>query len=148
MWKSLFVTSGDAIVFIDADLTGWGTALRVRAARADAHRSGRARWSRVSTTGSSTTARTRTRPQGGRVTELVARPLLNLWWPDLAAVVQPLAGEWAVRREVMGAVSVPVGYGVEMAVLLDVYDRTGSTRSPRSTWASGRTRTSPCTTSA
>ena len=39
-----------------------------------------------------------TSTEGGRVTELVARPLLSLWWPELAGVVQPLAGEWAARR--------------------------------------------------
>jgi glucosyl-3-phosphoglycerate synthase len=53
------------------------------------------------------------------VTELVARPLLSLWWPELTGVVQPLAGEWAIRRELMESLSVPVGYGVELAVLLD-----------------------------
>ena len=56
---------------------------------------------------------------GGRVTELVARPLLSLWWPELTGVVQPLAGEWAIRRELMESLSIPVGYGVELAVLLD-----------------------------
>ena len=124
MWKSLFVTSGDAIVFIDADLTGWGThfvsgLLGPMLTDPDV-RLVKGFYDRVLDDGSDTHT-----PQGGRVTELVARPLLNLWWPDLAAVVQPLAGEWAVRREVMGAVSVPVGYGVEMAVLLDVYERDG-----------------------
>ena len=53
------------------------------------------------------------------MTELVARPLLSLWWPELTGVVQPLAGEWAIRRELMESLSVPVGYGVELAVLLD-----------------------------
>jgi len=59
------------------------------------------------------------------VTELVARPLLNLHWPDLAAVVQPLAGEWAIRRTTFSRLSVPVGYGVELAVLLDVVAASG-----------------------
>jgi glucosyl-3-phosphoglycerate synthase len=56
---------------------------------------------------------------GGRVTELVARPLLSLWWPELAGIVQPLAGEWAARRDLMESLSIPVGYGIELAVLLD-----------------------------
>ena len=64
-------------------------------------------------------------PQGGRVTELVARPLLNLYWPELSQVVQPLAGEWAVRRSAFSAQSVPIGYGVELATLLDVHRRGG-----------------------
>ena len=58
---------------------------------------------------------------GGRVTELVARPLLALHWPALAGVVQPLSGEWAVRRTAFASYAVPVGYGVEIAALLDTY---------------------------
>jgi glucosyl-3-phosphoglycerate synthase len=53
------------------------------------------------------------------VTELVARPLISLWWPELAGVVQPLAGEWAARRSLMESLSIPVGYGVELAALID-----------------------------
>ncbi len=60
-----------------------------------------------------------TSTEGGRVTELVARPLLSLWWPELSGVVQPLAGEWAARRELMESLSIPVGYGVELSTRLD-----------------------------
>jgi hypothetical protein len=63
--------------------------------------------------------------EGGRVTELVARPLLSLWWPELAGVVQPLAGEWAARRHLMESLAIPVGYGVELAALLDTASRHG-----------------------
>jgi glucosyl-3-phosphoglycerate synthase len=56
---------------------------------------------------------------GGRVTELVARPLLSLWWPELSWIVQPLAGEWAARRALMESLPIPVAYGIELAVLLD-----------------------------
>jgi glucosyl-3-phosphoglycerate synthase len=42
-----------------------------------------------------------------------------LWWPELTGVVQPLAGEWAARRELMETLPIPVGYGIELAVLLD-----------------------------
>lgn len=62
---------------------------------------------------------------GGRVTELAARPLLNLHRPDLAQLVQPLAGEWAGRRSLLGSLSFPVGFGVEIAVLLDTHERFG-----------------------
>jgi glucosyl-3-phosphoglycerate synthase len=62
---------------------------------------------------------------GGRVTELVARPLLNLWWPELAGIAQPLAGEWAARRSLMETLPIPVGYGVELAVLIDTAQRHG-----------------------
>src|SRR5690242_6980487 len=57
---------------------------------------------------------------GGRVTELLARPLLNLFWPDLAGFVQPLAGEAAGRREVLARVPFVSGYGVEIAMLIDL----------------------------
>jgi glucosyl-3-phosphoglycerate synthase len=62
---------------------------------------------------------------GGRVTELVARPLLNLFWPRLAGFVQPLAGEFAGRREVLERVPFVSGYGVEIAMLLDLLDLVG-----------------------
>jgi len=62
---------------------------------------------------------------GGRVTELLARPLLNLFWPDLAGFVQPLAGEAAGRREVLGRVPFVSGYGVEIAMLVDLLDLAG-----------------------
>jgi glucosyl-3-phosphoglycerate synthase len=62
---------------------------------------------------------------GGRVTELVARPLLNLFWPDLAGFVQPLAGECAGRRQVLEQVPFVSGYGVETAMLVDLLDLVG-----------------------
>jgi glucosyl-3-phosphoglycerate synthase len=57
--------------------------------------------------------------EGGRVTELMARPLLNMHEPLLAGFAQPLAGEFGARRELLEAVEFPVGYGVEIAVLID-----------------------------
>jgi glucosyl-3-phosphoglycerate synthase len=57
--------------------------------------------------------------EGGRVTELVARPLLNLHFPALAGFTQPLAGEIAIRRDLFERLSVPVGYGVEIAMMID-----------------------------
>jgi glucosyl-3-phosphoglycerate synthase len=57
--------------------------------------------------------------EGGRVTELMARPLLNLHVPLLAGFSQPLAGEFAARRDLLEAMSFPTGYGVETATLLD-----------------------------
>ncbi len=57
--------------------------------------------------------------EGGRVTELVARPLLNLHFPRLAGFDQPLAGEIAIRRDLFRRLSVPVGYGVEIAMMID-----------------------------
>jgi glucosyl-3-phosphoglycerate synthase len=62
---------------------------------------------------------------GGRVTELLARPLLNTWWPELSGVVQPLAGEYAGRRDVFETVPFVAGYGVEIGLLVDIAERRG-----------------------
>jgi glucosyl-3-phosphoglycerate synthase len=62
---------------------------------------------------------------GGRVTELVARPLLNLFAPALAGFAQPLAGETAARRGLLESIPFPVGYGVEIALIIDVAERVG-----------------------
>jgi glucosyl-3-phosphoglycerate synthase len=134
MWKALFVSQGTLLVFVDADLTVWTTQFVVsllgplldrpetllvkgfyrRLLAAEGAQAGHGDTS-LGGTG-----------LGGRVTELVARPLLNLWWPALASVVQPLAGEWAARRSLLETLPVPVGYGVELAALLDTYERHGT----------------------
>ncbi|MGH3282749.1 MAG: glucosyl-3-phosphoglycerate synthase [Trebonia sp.] len=62
---------------------------------------------------------------GGRVTELMAKPLINLFYPQLAGFVQPLAGEFAARREVLSSVPFFTGYGVEIGMLIDVCDQVG-----------------------
>ena len=62
---------------------------------------------------------------GGRVTELTARPLLNLFYPDLAAVRQPLAGEIAARRELLEQLPFATGYGVDIGLLIDAYSLAG-----------------------
>ena len=62
---------------------------------------------------------------GGRVTELTARPLLNLFYPELAAVRQPLAGEIAARRELLERLPFVTGYGVDIGLLLDAYAEVG-----------------------
>jgi glucosyl-3-phosphoglycerate synthase len=124
LWKSQFVTGGDVLVFIDADLTGWGphfvSGLLGPLLTDETVRLVKGFYDRVLDDGSGATT-----PQGGRVTELVARPLLNLYWPALSQAVQPLAGEWAIRRTTFAQLEVPTGYGVEMATLLDVSLRFG-----------------------
>jgi hypothetical protein len=69
---------------------------------------------------------------GGRVTELTARPLINLFYPELSGLVQPLAGEMAGRREVLEAVPFFTGYGVETGLLIDILEQFGL-------WAIGQT---------
>jgi glucosyl-3-phosphoglycerate synthase len=63
--------------------------------------------------------------EGGRVTELTARPLLKLFYPELAAVEQPLAGEVGARRELLARLPFVTGYGVDIALLLDAYRAVG-----------------------
>jgi glycosyltransferase involved in cell wall biosynthesis len=60
---------------------------------------------------------------GGRVTELAARPLLNLFYPELSGFVQPLAGEYAGRRQALEQVPFFVGYGVETGLLIDLWSK-------------------------
>lgn len=62
---------------------------------------------------------------GGRVTEIAARPLINLFWPELAGFVQPLAGEYAGRRGTLERLPFVSGYGVEIAMLIDLLDEVG-----------------------
>jgi glucosyl-3-phosphoglycerate synthase len=118
LWKSLFVARGDLLVFVDADLTHWGphfvTGLLGPLLADQQVLLVKGFYERLFTGSDGSTS-----ADGGRVTELVARPLLSLWWPELTGVVQPLAGEWAARRSLMESLAVPVGYGVELAVLLD-----------------------------
>jgi len=62
---------------------------------------------------------------GGRVTELMAKPLLNFFYPDLTGFVQPLAGEFAASRDLLFRTPFLTGYGVEIAILIDVLGEVG-----------------------
>ncbi len=118
LWKSLLVTTGDLLVFVDADLTHWGphfvTGLLGPLLDDPGVLLVKGFYERLYAGDDGSVS-----ADGGRVTELVARPLLSLWWPELTGVVQPLAGEWAARRGLMESLSIPVAYGIELAVLID-----------------------------
>jgi glucosyl-3-phosphoglycerate synthase len=126
LWKSLFVLRGDIILWLDADITNFhprfvsgplGPLLtdpqigyvksfyRRPLAR---EQGGGAR-----------------ELEGGRVTELAARPLINMFWPHLAGLIQPLAGEYAGRRSLLEQVPFCTGYGVEVGLLIDIAERFG-----------------------
>ena len=62
---------------------------------------------------------------GGRVTEILVRPLFSLFFPELTALMQPLSGEYAARREVLETLPFPIGYGVETSHLIDLYQAHG-----------------------
>jgi len=120
LWRSLLVATGDVICFVDADLREFSadfvtgivgpllTEPDVQLVKAmyDRPLAGSA-------------------GQGGRVTELMARPLLNMHWPQLAGFVQPLGGEYAARRSLLERLPFPVGYGVELGMLVDALHLVG-----------------------
>ncbi|MEU3241949.1 MULTISPECIES: glucosyl-3-phosphoglycerate synthase [unclassified Streptomyces] len=120
LWRSLLVTSGDIVCFIDADLREFSSdfvsgivgplltdpGVHLVKGMYDRPLAGAA-------------------GQGGRVTELMARPLLNMHWPQLAGFVQPLGGEYAARRSLLERLPFPVGYGVELGMLVDALHLVG-----------------------
>lgn len=124
LWRSLFVTRGDLVVFIDADLEDAGphyvTGLLGPLLTDPGVDLVKGFYDRPLLTDTGVVAN-----GGGRVTELVARPLLNQHWPELAGLVQPLAGEYAARRALLEDLPFPVTYGVEIAMLIDVVSRIG-----------------------
>lgn len=119
LWASLLASSGDLVVWLDGDITSfhpdWVVRLlaplldddSVALVKAFAHRP-------------------QTMGGGGRTTELVARPLMSLFFPEIAALQQPLAGEYAGRRSVLEQLPFVQGWGVEMALLIDVAQRFGA----------------------
>ena len=125
LWKAQFVTSGDIVVHLDSDLIEWGThfvtGLVGPLLESDDVLLVKAVYDRPLLDATGHEVET-----GGRVTELVARPLLALHWPELVGVVQPLSGEWAIRRTLLERLWMPVGYGVEIAALVDTARRAGA----------------------
>lgn len=120
LWRSLAATSSDLLVFVDADLSDFTprfvTGLLGPLLTDPSTAFVKATYDRpIREDGVVVPA------GGGRVTELVARPLLNLYWPDLAGFVQPLGGEYAARRSLLEQLPFPTGYGVELGLLVDTW---------------------------
>jgi glucosyl-3-phosphoglycerate synthase len=124
MWRALQGLTGDVVCFLDADSQNFGPHFACGMlgpllcdARIQFVKGFYRRPFRVGDV---------TLPEGGgRVTELTARPLLNMFYPELAAVEQPLAGEVAARRELLERLPFVSGYGVDIALLLDAYRAVG-----------------------
>lgn len=125
LWRSLLVTEGDVVCFVDADLrefhADFVTGIVGPLLTDPDVEFVKAMYDRPFTGGPDGGAG----GQGGRVTELVARPLLNLHWPRLAGFVQPLGGEYAARRTLLERLPFPVGYGVELGLLVDALHLVG-----------------------
>lgn len=124
LWRSLAAANGEIVVFVDADTEAFtegfvcgliGPLLEDRDLKLVKGAFDRP----------FTSAGVRIEGGGGRVNELVARPLLNSFFPELSAVRQPLAGELAARRTALTALPFRTGYGVEIALLIDFYRRFG-----------------------
>lgn len=124
LWRSLAATTGDIIVFIDSDLIDPDPMFVPRLVGPLLTRDGihlvRGFYRRPLKLGAAEEA-----TGGGRVTELVARPLLAALRPELGCVLQPLGGEYAGTRELFTSVPFAPGYGVEIGILIDTYDRFG-----------------------
>ncbi|TLQ45201.1 glucosyl-3-phosphoglycerate synthase [Streptomyces marianii] len=120
LWRSLLATVGDVVCFVDADLKEFSADFvsgTVGPLLTDPEvQFVKAMYDRPLGDAPG---------QGGRVTELVARPLLNLHWPQLAGFVQPLGGEYAARRSLLERLPFPVGYGVELGLLVDALHTVG-----------------------
>lgn len=124
LWKSLYALQGDIIVWVDADIAniapkfvyglvgplleddsiGYVKAFYERPMRSS---------SGIASSG------------GGRVTEILVRPIFSLFYPELARLIQPLSGEYAGRRHLLEQLSFSVGYGVELGHLVDIYHKFG-----------------------
>jgi len=124
LWKAIYQLEGDIIVYVDADISNihprfvYGLVApliyreEVKYVKAFYDRP-------LALSGSVRTS------GGGRVTEILVRPLFSLFFPDLTGMIQPLSGEYAVRREVLEQIAFPIGYGVETSHLIDVYHKFG-----------------------
>ncbi len=125
LWKALYVTKGDIIVYLDADIKNihhrFAYALIGPLILFDNIKYVKAFYDRPIAIGKS-----KIRPTGGgRVTELVVRPLFSLFFPELTQILQPLSGEYAGFREIFEEIPFPIGYGVETSMILDIYDKWG-----------------------
>ncbi|MCG5430786.1 glucosyl-3-phosphoglycerate synthase [Mycobacterium sp. MYCO198283] len=124
LWRSLAATTGDIVVFIDSDLIDPDPMFVPRLVgpllTVDGVHLVKGFYRRPLKVSGSEDAN-----GGGRVTQLVARPLLSALRPELGCIFQPLGGEYAGTRELLTSVPFAPGYGVEIGLLIDAYDRLG-----------------------
>jgi len=118
LWSSLVASNGDFVVWCDGDITSftpeWIVRLVMPLLIDDELGLVKASYQRPSHLGG-----------GGRTTELVARPLLSLFFPELAELQQPLAGEYAGRRSMLESIPFATGWGVEIGMIVDMFEKFG-----------------------
>jgi glucosyl-3-phosphoglycerate synthase len=125
LWKALYITQGDIIIYLDADIKNihhrFAYGLLGPLLLHDNIKFTKAFYDRPISIG-----KNKIRPTGGgRVTELVIRPLFSLFFPDLTQLMQPLSGEYAGYREIFEQISFPIGYGIETSMNIDIYNNWG-----------------------
>jgi glucosyl-3-phosphoglycerate synthase len=124
LWRSLAATTGDIVVFVDSDLRDFDPVFVTGLLGPLLHDPGvamvKAAYDRPLRIGSATVP-----SGGGRVTEILARPLINMFWPELAGFVQPLSGEYAARRSLLERLPFATGYGVDIGLLVDALRTVG-----------------------
>jgi glucosyl-3-phosphoglycerate synthase len=125
LWKALYITQGDIIIYLDADIKNihhrFAYGLLGPLLMNEGIKYCKAFYDRPIAI-----SRNTVRPTGGgRVTELVIRPLFSLFFPELTQIIQPLSGEYAGFREILEQIPFPIGYGVETSMILDIYTKWG-----------------------
>ncbi|MBT3637429.1 MAG: glucosyl-3-phosphoglycerate synthase [Opitutae bacterium] len=124
LWKAIHQLKGDVICYVDADISNihprFVYGLVAPLIRREEIHYVKAFYDRPLNYSSGLRS-----SGGGRVTEILIRPLFSLFFPELTNVIQPLSGEYAARREVLETIPFPIGYGVETSHLLDLYEKFG-----------------------
>jgi len=124
LWKSVYETSGDIIVWADTDVRNWHPRMVYGTLGPLLHEP-RLQYVKGYYQRPIVEDGVMKEGGGGRVTELVARPLINLFYPELSGMIQPLAGEYAGRRGLLESIPFFTGYAVEIGHLIDAADRVG-----------------------
>ncbi|HEY6058354.1 MAG TPA: glucosyl-3-phosphoglycerate synthase, partial [Candidatus Limnocylindrales bacterium] len=124
LWKSLFETSGDLVVWADTDVQAWHPRFVYGTLGPLLHEP-RIQYVKGYYQRPIVEGGVLKEGGGGRVTELVARPLINLFFPELSGLIQPLAGEYAGRRTLLETLPFFTGYAVEIGHLIDIAERVG-----------------------
>ena len=124
LWKAIYQLGGDIIIYVDADIKNIHARFAYGLAAPLIYRP-EIKYVKAFYERPIAFSREVRPAGGGRVTEILVRPLFSIFFPELAAIIQPLSGEYAVRREVLEQIPFPIGYGVETSHLIDVYNKWG-----------------------